>query len=152
MKRQKVKKYEFTGETKDVGVLVRRIRRISDGVLGGWLEGEHNLSHYGSCWVGDDACVLDEAGVYDDARVEEYGWVTNHATLSGNACVSGEALVEGQARLYNNARASGNAKLTGCAILSDSACAQGDAYVDGPVGGCVCVTWNAKGQTYFGEQ
>lgn len=32
-------KYEFTGETKNFnGVTVIRIRRISDGQIGGWIE------------------------------------------------------------------------------------------------------------------
>ena len=42
------KKYEFTGKTKNYkGRLLHRIRRISDGLVGGWIEKEENLSHEG---------------------------------------------------------------------------------------------------------
>ena len=36
------KKYEFTGETKTLGngTILQRIRRLSDGVFGGWIEKE----------------------------------------------------------------------------------------------------------------
>ena len=45
-------KYEFTGETKVFDeVTFNRIRRLSDGLVGGWLEKESNLSHEGECFV-----------------------------------------------------------------------------------------------------
>lgn len=67
------RKYEFTGET--MGPL-RRIRRLSDGEIGGWIERERNLSHYGDARVSGDARVYGHARVSGDARV------------SGNAQVS----------------------------------------------------------------
>ena len=52
------KKYEFTGETKQVnGVTVKRIKAVKDfgstkaGELGGFIESEDNLSHRGNCWI-----------------------------------------------------------------------------------------------------
>lgn len=59
------KKYEFTGETKTLrcGTVVRRIKRLSDGLIGGWIEKEANLSHngnsfvYGNSWVYGNAWV-----------------------------------------------------------------------------------------------
>ena len=58
-----MRKYEFTGETEILcdGTVLHRIRALIDidlgwrvvkaGELGGWLECERNLSHYGNCWV-----------------------------------------------------------------------------------------------------
>ena len=64
------KKYEFTGETKKfLGRTLKRIKRISDGVIGGWIESEENLSHEGWCFIYDEARVYDEAIVCDEARV-----------------------------------------------------------------------------------
>ena len=48
------RKYEFTGETKNG---LRQIRRISNGVVGGWIEKESNLSHENDAWVYGDAWV-----------------------------------------------------------------------------------------------
>ena len=80
-----MKKYEFTGETKSIGTLIlRRIRRISDGDLGGWIEQEENLSHDGNCWVAGDARIFENAQV------------------SGNARVSGDAQVSGWAEVFGD--------------------------------------------------
>lgn len=73
-----MKKYEFTGEVKNIGgKILHRIRAVRDilehnvkaGDLGGWIEKEANLSHDGSAWVSD------EARVYGEAQVA--GWACN---------------------------------------------------------------------------
>lgn len=88
-------KYEFTDETMEHdGYLLHRIRRLSDGKLGGWIESEDNLSQEGSCWVDG------EAKVYWEAKV------------SGNAQVYGEATVNSKAKVYENAQVYDNAKIT----------------------------------------
>lgn len=62
------KKYEFTGETKQFNcITLQRIRRLSDGLIGGWIESENNLSHNGSCFVYGEAQVYGEARVYGEA-------------------------------------------------------------------------------------
>ena len=78
-----MKKYEFTGETKEIvgGRRLHRIRALVDigkygvkeGDEGGWIEKEENLSHDGECWV------FGNAWVYEDA------WVCGNARVRGNA-------------------------------------------------------------------
>ena len=69
-------KYEFTGQTKTVnGVTVRQIKRISDGVIGGYIESEKNLDQNGDCFIYDNAVV------------------SGNASVSGNAWVSGDAVI-----------------------------------------------------------
>ena len=67
-----MKKYEFTGKTKmHDDVVLHQIRALVDipdqavkaGDVGGWIEHEGNLSHTGSCWVGNNARVLRDATV-----------------------------------------------------------------------------------------
>ena len=41
-----------------------RVKRLSDGLIGGYIESEKNLSHEGSCFVYDDAKVHGNARVY----------------------------------------------------------------------------------------
>ena len=102
-----MKKYEFTGETKNhYGVTLRQIRAlvtiigvVSSGDVGGWIESENCLDHSGNAWVSGNACVYGNARVYGDARV------------SGDACVSGDAWVYGNARVSGNARVYGNARV-----------------------------------------
>lgn len=74
-----MKKYEFTGETKQVGffgnITLKRIRAtmefgiIKIGDLGGWIEKEENLSHKGNAWVYDNAKVYGNAKVFSISHV-----------------------------------------------------------------------------------
>lgn len=95
-----MKKYEFTGETKIVGlqgriVTLHKIRAIKDfgsvktEDLGGWIEKEENLSHENNAWVGDEACVGGNA------------WVRDNAWVGGNACVGGNARACGNAEIFS---------------------------------------------------
>ena len=95
-----MKKYEFTGETKEIRLLFRtatlhRIRAtvafgiVEVGDLGGWIEKEENLSHEGKAWVCGDAEVWGNAKVCGDAKV----W--------GNAKVCGDAKVWGNAEVFS---------------------------------------------------
>ena len=96
-----MKKYEFTGETKQVGILgnitLKRIRATMEfgfvkiGDLGGWIEKEENLSHEGNAWVYGNAEVYGNAKVWGDAEVYD------------NAKVYGNAKVCGNAEVYDNA-------------------------------------------------
>ena len=95
-----MKKYEFTGETKEIRLLFRtatlhRIRAtvafgiVEVGDLGGWIEKEENLSHEGKAWVWGNAEVWGNAKVCGDAEV----W--------GNAKVCGDAEVWGNAKVFS---------------------------------------------------
>ena len=85
-----MKKYEFTGETKEIRLLFRtatlhRIRAtvafgiVEVGDLGGWIEKEENLSHEGKAWVWGNAEVCGNAKVWGNAEV----W--GNAKVWGNA-------------------------------------------------------------------
>ena len=65
-------KYEFTGKETDVnGMILKQIRRINDGLIGGWIEDESNLSQVGSCFVYDMACVCQQARVVENAEIRD---------------------------------------------------------------------------------
>lgn len=82
-------KYELLQDDKiEVsGHILYRIKALKDffgakaGDLGGYIEGESNLSHEGTCWV------------YDNARV------CGDARVCGNACVCGDARVCDNAKI-----------------------------------------------------
>lgn len=94
-----MKKYEFTGKTINaMGTELKQIKRLSDGLIGGWIEKENNLSHEGKCFVYENALV------YGNARV------------SGDAVVAENAVVAGNARIYGNAKICGNNNITTAAI------------------------------------
>lgn len=116
------KKYEFVGETKRG---LRRIRRISDGRIGGWIKSESNLSHEGSCFVYDDGRVYGNARVSDDARVYD------KAQVYGNAVISGSAYASENARVYGDAHVCGDASVTYMARVYGNALVEGYSHISG---------------------
>ena len=72
-----MKKFELTSEfvTNIFGTKLFRIKALVEfgnvkaGDLGGYIEKESNLDHYGDAWVYGNAWVYGDAQVYGDARV-----------------------------------------------------------------------------------
>lgn len=125
------RKYEFTGETKvlDSERILQRIRRLSDGALGGWIEKESNLSHDGDCWVGKDACVYGNAKVRDNARVTGQAIVFGNAQVFDNARVCGLSYVFGCATVYNDATVDGRTEVYDAAQIYGNAEVFGDVKI-----------------------
>lgn len=97
-------KYEFTGETRMfAGRVVRRIRHMYFGVLGGWLEKEENLTQWGRCFVFDGSVVLDNAVVRDDALVFGECVICDHAVVRNRAYLRGAVCIRDQARVQDDA-------------------------------------------------
>jgi NDP-sugar pyrophosphorylase family protein len=106
--------------------------KISEGELGGYIEGYHNLSQEGNCWVfspakiyenakvKDSARVGGSAEVYGNAEVEYYASVLGHSEVYGNARIKnyayildakiyGNTVVKGGSRVYEESEVFGNA-------------------------------------------
>lgn len=160
------KKYEFTGETKEVEGhtlhRIRAVRKITDpnvsgweikvGAPGGWIESEKNLSHDGAAWVDHEACVYGDAEVSGNALVDDDALVAGDAHVYGNAQVTGKAEVYGFAKVYDDAlvyegaEVAGDAQVYGGARVNGEAQVYGDAEVCGDVevSGKAEVSGNAK--------
>lgn len=136
------KKYELSEETIEVnGRILHRLKAVRDfsnvkaGDLGGYVESEKNLSHFGNAWVYDDAWVLDnalvsgDAKVYDNALVSGDAWVSGIAMVLDNAWVSDNAKVLDNAWVYDNAKVLGNACVYDNAKVYDNACVSDNAKV-----------------------
>ena len=137
-----MKKYEFTGETKQISTIngpitLHRIKasvafgNIKSGDIGGWIEKKENLSHDGNAWVYGNAQVYGAAWVYGDAQVYGNAQVYGDAQVYGNACVYDNARVFGDAQVYGAAQVYGNACVYGNAYVYDNARVFGDAQVYG---------------------
>lgn len=136
------KKYEFTDETKlCCGQLVRRIR-YANGVLGGFLQSEHNLQQHGECRVLDNAVVMESATVTGDALVTDDAIVRQHATITesarvlgsatrGSAYVAENATIKGNATIHDSCRVEGSAVISGNALLAGNVHVRGSAQVTG---------------------
>jgi len=130
------KKYELTGETKNIRGLgtLRRIRAlrsfgdVKEGVLGGWVQSEKNLSHMGNCWIYYNAIVHESALVSHNARVYDNAHICGESYIGGNAVITDNVRIErkssvkdnvvisGKARIYQR-KVSGNKKVGGDTVL-----------------------------------
>lgn len=126
---------EINGKTLYRIQALRSFGFVESGELGGYIEGEKNLSHDGDAWVADDACVYGNARVSEDAGVYGYSCVFGNAKIYGDASVCMSAWVYDNARVYGNswvdasAKVYGNAEIYGEAIVTNKACVGGDAKV-----------------------
>lgn len=115
------KKYELIPSDRAGLFRIKALRNFGDvkaGDIGGYVEGEHNLSHVGLCWIYDDAVVSGNADVFC------------HACVCGNAVVSGNAKVSGKACVYGMTEICGNAQVYGDAVVRGYAQIYGDAVVN----------------------
>lgn len=78
------------------------VANILEGDIGGYVEGYHNLSQEGKCWV------FHEAKVYGNARIKDDVRVLGRAEVFGNAIVRGNSLICDDAKIYGNARLEGS--------------------------------------------
>ncbi|WP_061499858.1 hypothetical protein [Acetobacter malorum] len=113
-------KYELTGETRDhEGLTVHRIRAVRDfgnvqaGDLGGWVEGERNLSHTGEAWIANDAVAAGMSVVRDDAQMRNQAALYDHAILTGSASMEDDAIADDHAKIVDRAWMGGESYATG---------------------------------------
>jgi len=129
------KKYESTGEELIVdGIVLHRIKRVSDGQLGGWIEKESNLSHEGKCWVDGNSRVWGNARIAEDARID------CDACVFDNAYIHGRAYISSYSKVYGNANIYGEANICGHDIIFDNA----EIYDDVRINGFTQIYGNAK--------
>lgn len=107
--------------------------RVHAGDLGGYVEGEDNLSHDGSCWIFDDAKVYDSAKVYGDAFVSASAEVSAYAEVYDQAVVSDYAVVSGLAKVYGIAKVIDMGYVLGHSDVSGAACVSGTSTVDNSI-------------------
>ena len=144
MKEENMKKYELTTESKEYyGRKLFRIKalvsfgNVKEGEMGGWIEKEQNLSHFGNAWVGGNARVYEnarvwqDAQVYDDAVVFGNAWVSDKAQVCGHAMVHDDTWVCGSALVCDSARVCNNALVCGNAFVSNEAQVCGNARICG---------------------
>ena len=101
---------------------------IAKGELGGYVEGYHNLSQEGTCWIYVNAKVFGNARVIEDAIVGDYAKVYGNAVIGYNAAVRGFAKVFGNAKI-ESARVVGKAEVYGNSIVKGTAIVKGDSII-----------------------
>lgn len=126
------KKYKMIPEGSMYRVeALRNFGVVKKGDVGGLVENECNLSHYGTCWVYDDAMVYGRARVYGSARVGDCAKVYGTAAVFDKAKVYGDVQIYDSVRVYDKAVVSGSSIVHGAAEIGDCAkiCSEADYIV-----------------------
>ena len=126
------KKYELIPSDKEGLYRIKALKDFNDvkkGDIGGYVEGEKNLSQLGDCWIYDNAIVSDNAQVCNNARVYDNAKVYGNAEVCDNVQIFDNAFVLDNVQVWNNARVCGKTIVFGNAIIRDNAVVRGDARI-----------------------
>lgn len=102
---------------------------VKTGDFGGYISKKVNLSHEGSCWVGEDAQVSGQVEISDSAYIGGRATVTCNMTGS-KILISGEAKITGHSRVmtYTNDKGEDPKMIT---EIKDRAEVSGEAFCRG---------------------
>jgi len=124
------RKYEITTEFKYYdGKKVYRIRALRDfdevkaGDLGGYVDGYHNLSQEGHCWISQGAVVHERGYVSGNAWALDKTVVRNNAELKDKACIFDNVV------LHQNVVIKGTVQLYGTVVIGGSLMLNGDLRI-----------------------
>lgn len=130
------KKKDWHGKTVYRIQALRSFGDVKAGDLGGYVANGQNLSHYGNCWIAENAVVTKDARVIENAIISGNATISYRAIISGNARVYGNALVMGDPYIFEDypkitgdACVFGNAKIWHNAIISEKAKVFGNADI-----------------------
>lgn len=112
-------------------IALRSFGDVEEGQRGGYIEGEHNLSHEGNCWVAGLARVMKRGRASKNALVCDFAEVTDDAEATDDTLVNGHGYVGGKARIFDNGEVGGRARVIGAAEMSGNSRAGGEALVSG---------------------
>lgn len=110
-----LKKYKFVGEKKEVqNTMLQQIQYtrsfagIVAGQMGGFVEGEHNLSHEGNCFISEGSFVFGNARVTDDAIVKGVSMVKDNARVQEkskieNSIIGADTIIMNDSWILNSA-------------------------------------------------
>lgn len=119
---------------------------VRKGDIGGTVDGEHNLSQDGECWIFENCIVEGNAKVKDNATIHYFSRIYGNAEIKGNASISGSQVkdnaivcgnagvssssVYGNAKVYGNCYISSGAVVCGNAEVGEHSCIDLGAYIE----------------------
>ena len=126
------KKYELTSETKVIwGTTVHRIKRLSDNLLGGFVESESNLSQEGSCLIYGNAVAMNNSMMSGNSEMSENSKMTGNSMMYGNSEMSGNSRMTGNSMMTENSSMSGNSRMSGNSKMSENSKMSGNSMMTG---------------------
>ena len=84
---------------------LRSFGDVKEGDFGGFVESESNLSHFGNCWI------------YDEAIAMENSIVTGNAKMMDNAVIKGSSVIMDEVKLSGAVVLPGNSIIRGNTVM-----------------------------------
>lgn len=78
---------------------VKDFSNVSKGNIGGFIDGYHNLSQKGNCWIYHTASVYGEAYISEDAKILDKARIYGDSVVYGNTVVGGDAMIYGKSKI-----------------------------------------------------
>ena len=94
---------------------------VKEGDIGGFVQGENNLSQFGNCWIYDYAEVSGYASVEDDAIVKGCSRVLGYSKVNWKSVVQDYALVHGHSLITDCAQVMGDSLICDNCTIEDNA-------------------------------
>lgn len=88
---------------------LRNFADVKEGDLGGYVDSEHNVSHYGNCWVYASGSVLQDSRIFGNTCVKDRARVTCGARV-WDSVLSDDSLVSFQS-IVRNCTVSGTSRI-----------------------------------------
>ena len=92
---------------------VRAFDAVQVGELGGWVSDDRRLSHYGNCWISEQAAIYEQGHVAGDAWATQGTVVRGNAKLYGKACIFCDVVLEGNCRVEGDTQLGGSISMGG---------------------------------------
>lgn len=117
--------------------------KVKEGDFGGFISGEHNLSHEGNCWVANNAEVWDQPCVSENAYLGGFSSLSDQVQLYGNAkVIRGE--ISGNVKIYDNAKVAVKGGIKDEVEIFDNAQIGGNSFGSIRISDNVQIYGNAK--------
>lgn len=94
-------------------VALRSFGAVEKGEIGGFVEGENNLSHRGNCWIAGNAMVRQQAQVQHDSLACDYVDIHGNAQLLDQTLACNRADIGGKVKMTDSSTAAEFTRLFG---------------------------------------
>jgi UDP-3-O-[3-hydroxymyristoyl] glucosamine N-acyltransferase len=115
----RIKQWDYLPDGRKVQRIqaVRSFGTIKQGTIGGFLEDDDNLSHYGNCWIADNAMASGESRVRQNALLKNRARIDDRVIVSDSSTIQDGAVLHDDVFVYGNAVVGSQSFLAGTATV-----------------------------------
>jgi hypothetical protein len=104
---------------------------VEVGERGGWVQGEHNLSHAGACWIAGQAIAMRQARVEKNGFMCDRTKITDDVLITDDAQMRGDSQGAGSPKMLDETTLDHKARILGSAEMRDRSHGGGEVIISG---------------------